>query len=98
MSVEFKDPAEIITVTFAFADELGTANISAVDSVTIAVVTGADPDSAAMLNGAGAISGGDVLQSIRAGVAGADYKLRALAALSDGRKLVRALNFPVRTR
>lgn len=42
------------------------------------------------------IVGSDVLQSMRNGVDGAAYKIRALATLSDGRRLARALVVPVR--
>lgn len=97
MSADFKDPDEIITVTFPFTDELGSATISSVDYVTAAVVSGGeDADVASMLNGAAQVSGGDVLHSIRNGVNGVNYKLRCRVALSDGRKLVRAIDLPVR--
>lgn len=96
MSAESKDPDEIITATFPFAGELGAAELSSVDYVTISVVNGADVDKDAMLNGAGVIVGDDVLQSVQLGVDAVDYKIRCRAVLSDGRKLVRALTIPVR--
>jgi urease gamma subunit len=98
MSADSKDPDEIITVTFPFADELGGATLSSVDYVTMAVVNGEDASASAMLNGSAVISGGDVLQSVQNGLHLVDYKTRCRAILSDGRKLVRALDLPVRTR
>lgn len=98
MSADSKDPEEIITVTFPFSEELGAATIDSVDSVSISIVNGTDPDVGAMLNGAAQISAGDILQSVRNGVAAVDYKLRCRAVLSDGRRLVRAIDLPVRSR
>jgi hypothetical protein len=98
MSADSKDPDEIITVTFPFAGELGVATLDAVDYVTITVIKGNDPSAGAMLNGAASIASADVLQSVRNGVDGNDYKLRCRAVLSDGRKLVRAIDLPVRAR
>lgn len=98
MITDSKDPDEIVTFTFPFGEELGVAIISAVDYLTGAVVNGTDPDVATMINGAASISGGDVLQSIRNGVQGCDYKFRCRVTLSDGRKLVRAIDLPVRSR
>lgn len=98
MSADSKDPDETITITFPFGDELGAATIASVDYVTIALINGTDAAVGTMLNGAAEISGGDVFQSVRYGVHQADYKVRCRAVLSDGRRLVRAIALPVRSR
>lgn len=90
-----KDPAEIITVTFDFSDEIGAATISSTD-VTITVANGTDPAVASMLNGAEVVSGALVYQSVMLGVNGNNYVPRCEATLSDGRVLVRAALLPVR--
>ena len=90
-----KDPAEIVTIPFDFASEIGVLAINSV-AVTITVSNGADAAVGSMLNGAATIAGADVLQSVRLGVAGVDYALRALATLSDGQKILRAATLPVR--
>ncbi|OHC35499.1 MAG: hypothetical protein A2Y50_09065 [Pseudomonadales bacterium RIFCSPLOWO2_12_59_9] len=102
MSIESKDPAEIITVTFPYAKEIGGATIlneadpGANPDITVEITNGTDSGAAQMLNGALQISTSNVLQSVKTGLDGVDYKLRCEAPLSDGRKLVRVLPLPVR--
>jgi hypothetical protein len=95
MSFEAKDPAEIVTLSFAYSSELGTATIASA-ALSITVQSGTDPDVGSMLLGAATISGGDVLQQVRLGVAQCDYMVRCLSTLNDGRKLLRAGTLPVR--
>jgi len=94
---ESKDPAEIITVTFPYAKEIGGAAIGDPD-LSVEIEDGTDAAAAAMLNGAEQVSGSSVLQSVRNGVDGVRYKLRCEAPLSDGRRLVRVLSLPVKRR
>ncbi len=98
MNLDWKDPEEIINVTFPFVDELGTESISAGTAVvTIAVKEGVDASAAAMLNGAPVVSGTNVFQSVKNGVNGAVYGLRCRIDTSGGRRLVLTANLPVRT-
>lgn len=87
-----KDPAESVVVEFAFDGEL-----SEIDSATmaIALLNGADPDIAAMLDGALQIQGTSVLQRVSAGVDQVNYKLRCVATHGDDVR-VRAAILPVR--
>lgn len=99
MTIESKDPEEIINVTFDFTSDLGTEAIAAASQVvTIAVVNGVDAGAAAMLNGAAVIVGSTVRQSVMAGIHGNDYKLRCKVDTSGARRLVLALPLPVRAR
>ena len=90
-----KDPEEIVTITFGFADE-ATPGMLSDAVVTVAVKKGADPDVAGVVNGPPMIDGAFVLQSVKLGADGADYLLRCRAPLTDGRILVRAAILPVR--
>lgn len=90
MSFDIKYPAEIVTLTFPYTKELNGANIIGVPVVTVTVVRGADPGSAAVINGAAQISGSAVLQSIINGLAECDYHFVSQADLSDGRRLLRS--------
>lgn len=98
MNLDWKDPEEIINVTFPFADELGSEAISGGSAVvTISVKQGVDAAAAAMLNGAPVISGTNVFQSVKDGVNGVLYGLRCRIDTSGGRRLVLAAQLPVRT-
>lgn len=96
MNLPAKDPAEFVIVTFDYEHEIGDATVSSA-ALSCAVKSGADADVGSMLYGAAVVSGADVLQLVRLGVDGADYTLRCLATLSDGRKLLRWATLPVRT-
>jgi hypothetical protein len=91
-----KDPEEVVTLTFDFADELGAETINPGPAVAVAVKKGADPDVAQVANGAPQVSGATVLQSVKAGVAGVDYAVRCKATTSGGRVLVIARVLPIR--
>lgn len=98
MNLDWKDPEEIITVTFPFADELGTETITpATAVVAISVKEGADAAAAAMLNGAPVITGTNVFQSVKNGVNAVLYGFRCRIDTSGGRRLVLSANLPVRT-
>jgi len=98
VNLDWKDPEEIIVVTFPFADELGTETIGVgTPVVTVSVKEGADANAAQMLNGAPVISGTSVLQSVRNGVNAVLYGLRCRIDTSGGRRLVLTANLPVRT-
>lgn len=92
---EEKGPAEKVTLTFDFSDELGAETISSA-SVTIAVLTGEDAGAASMLNGAAQVPGaGLVLQSVVAGLNNVDYRL-VCTANTTSRILQLAASLPVR--
>ncbi len=76
-----KTPSEIIPVTFDFTSVITT--VSAVVSLTVIVRAGADPDVAAMLQGAPQIQGPLVVQLIKNGVAGVTYELRCVVTGGD---------------
>lgn len=93
-----KDPSEIVTVTFDFTSELGSETISGSPTVTNEVAGGTDAAFASMLNGAPSASGGNkVLQSVKLGVHGVNYKLKALVNTSASRTLVLSAILPVRS-
>lgn len=75
-----KDPAEAIVMTFDFAKL-----IASIDSVviSISVAKGVDPDVATMLLGSAQITGTEVKQIIRNGVADAIYLIRMDASLGS---------------
>ncbi len=94
---DYKDPEEIIDVSFDFTDDLaGEAIVAASAVVSIAVSSGADPNVAAMISGAPTINGSVVLQRIVNGVDKAAYHLRCRIDTASGRKLVLALQLPVK--
>jgi len=98
MNLDFKDPEEIVTITFDFTRDLGAEAIAAASQVvTIAVVSGADPNVGQVPNGAPQISGTKVLQSIKQGVHLVDYSTRCRIDTSGGRRLVLAALLPVRS-
>lgn len=94
----FKDPAETNTLAFDFSPDLGTETLAAASQTSgIELLAGTDASPANVLNGAPAISGALVMQSVKAGVAGCDYRVWAKANTSGGRTLVVAGVLPVRT-
>lgn len=89
-----KDPAEIVTVSFSFADEAGSISNPV---VTIAHDSGdADPAPASMLVDGPQASGTTVMQKVQGGVLGATYCLRCEVEDDHGGKLVSAGLLPVR--
>lgn len=89
-----KAPGDQITVQFDFG-ALAAAVTS--PTVSIAVLSGADPSASAMLDGDATVVGASVLQRIRNGVAGVDYGLVCLASNGDDRYSLEAV-LPVRDR
>lgn len=99
MTLEVKDPEEIISLAFDFTAEMGAEAITPASAViSIAVVKGVDANVAAMISGQPVISGLLVYQNIANGVDGADYKLRCRIDTDAGRRLVLSTQLPVRTR
>ena len=94
MSINPKDPAEIVTLSYDFASLTATPSSPV---VTISVLYGIDADVAAMLTGAPALVGTKVLQQISAGLAGVDYTVRYQVDAPDGDRYVEAQKLMVRT-
>ncbi len=93
------DAAENKNVVFAFADEVGGANINTA-SVTAELVTGTDANPAGILQGAVTIDNASktVAQAVAApGRSGNTYKLRCQATDANGRVHVIAASLPVVT-
>ncbi|WP_290889423.1 hypothetical protein [Arenimonas sp.] len=90
-----KDSEESFVFAFDFLAELaGSTVVSAV--VSVSCVQGTDAAPAAMLVGALAIDGADVLQLVQGGIDGNTYKLRCVATLANGQRRVRAALLPIR--
>jgi hypothetical protein len=91
----FKDPLELIPVTFDFTPYLGVATIGT-QTVTATVYQGTDATPSAVLSGSPTESAGVVTQKMTGGTPGTDYKLACKATLSDNRVLVLGIVIPVR--
>lgn len=89
-----KDPSESVVIEFDFANEMSAIG-SAIVSASV-YGDGVDPAVSTMLDGAPQVLTAKVLQRVRNGVAGVDYKLRCVAT-SGSDVLVRAGVMPVRT-
>lgn len=88
MTTRFSDcaPGEELILTFDFANGLdGAETLTVVDSVTVAVDYGADPDAAALVQSS-AISGETVLVSVADMVANTDYRITVLCTTSNAAK------------
>lgn len=92
-----KDPAEKVTLTFDFSAELGSATIAGTPVCTVTLVAGTDASPSSLLSGAAQVSGGNVLQLVHNGSAGADYDVKCTATLDDTRILVLGRILPVRS-
>ena len=92
-----KDPEEVDYLPFDFGREMTPGEVIVSVEMSVQVSRGVDPDSAAMLAGLPARSGGTVTQRIAGGVSGAVYTLRCKATTSTGRTLVAAASLPVVT-
>lgn len=91
----YKDPSEIITVTFDFSDVAESVSNPVVE---ISVVSGRDdPSASAMLSGSPVISEMNVLQRVIGGNNGNHYKLRCQIDDADGERWVVADTLEVRT-
>ena len=73
---------EIKAVRFDFSTETQTPLLDPV--VEVSLLVGVDPDPDLVLVGPPAIVGFEVVQKIRPGVVGCEYKLRCVADSSDG--------------
>lgn len=81
-----KDPAEHVTITFDYSQELGLESIVAA-SVLVIVLHGIDPSPLSMLNSAPSIIGAQVLQAIKGGISGVQYEFKCTITTSGGRIL-----------
>jgi len=91
-----KDPDEVLVITWDYAAALDAGETLA-SAVTTASLLSGDTASPLALWGSPLIDGGEVRQTISAGLAGSSYTLRCLATLSSGRLLALAATLPVRT-
>jgi phage gp36-like protein len=89
-----KEPADVVTLSFDFTAD---ADSVSAPQVSIAVVSGTDPDPALMLIGAPTAAGAIVYQRVQGGVNGALYSLQCLAYNGDDRYSIEAL-LPIRAR
>lgn len=96
--LDAKDPEEIITISFDFTTALGADTLTGVPTVTVAVYSGTDAAPGTVLNGAATldVTATKVLQSVKAGVANVDYRIKAKAVTAGGRTLAVARILPVR--
>ena len=89
-----KDPAETVTVSFLFGQELLTGETINGCTISASVLSGTDLNPAAVLNGAPTVSS-TVLQSVTGGLDGVVYFLKATATTNQSRTLVRKGALPV---
>lgn len=82
-----KTSAETKVYSFDFADYLAEGETIDSAEVTLEVYSGEDSDPAAMLNGAAAIDGSSVLQSLQLGTEGVLYEATCEAETSEGQTL-----------
>lgn len=76
---------EVKAIRFDFSSELaGAASLQGEPLVTVMVIDGVDPNPDNVKVSPATISGNEVLQMVRAGVAGVTYKLRAKASDNTG--------------
>jgi len=95
---DFKDPEEMVDLSFDFARDAGAAQIVAPSvAVSVAVASGADPDVAGTVQGAPVVQGHVVFQRFRLGLHRVDYRWRCRVDLDDGRRLVLSMTVPVRS-
>lgn len=93
-----KDPAESLVQNFDFTAALASGETINSAVVSVSLLSGVDPNPAAMLFTTPTIAAGVVLQPFRAGVQDALYKFRCVATLAPpGRVLVLTATLPVRT-
>ena len=77
-----KTPTESQPLGFDFVDDLDVGETISSATFSVVVVDGADPDVGDMLTGSSAISGSEVRQRVRNGVAGVTYEVRAVVVTS----------------
>jgi hypothetical protein len=90
-----KDPAEVVVLSFDFSAELGAETISGSPTIAIATYAGIDATPGTVLYGSPAITGQAVIQTVRQGLDGVDYKIKTQINTSGGRTLVLSGVLPV---
>lgn len=93
-----KDPEEVITLSFDFSADLAGELINGAPVVSVTVFAGTDASPSDLLNGAAQLDGTStkVLQSVKAGLADVDYRVKVKVPTSGSRTLVLARILPVR--
>jgi hypothetical protein len=93
-----KDPEEILTLTFDFSADLAGETINGAPVVSVAAYSGTDAAPGDVLNGAAQLDGTStkVLQSVKAGLADVDYRVKVKVTTAGGRTLAMARILPVR--
>ncbi|TVO57528.1 phage fiber-tail adaptor protein [Denitromonas halophila] len=82
---EPRRPGEAVTLTFDYTGQIPAGvTIVSVDPCDASVLRGTDANPAAVLVGAPALVGVEVLQRVSGGAVGVDYLLVARVVLSDG--------------
>ena len=92
-----KRTGEAVTLVFDFADQLPAGvTIASAEATTVITQRGTDAAPEALIVGAPAVSGAEVLQRVTGGAIGADYLVTARAILSDGQSREMPAVLPVR--
>jgi hypothetical protein len=92
-----KKPGEIITVSWDFRRLLEESETITAQSVAVTVVSGVDPDAAAMISGAAQLVANSVVaQRVVAGLNRVDYRLDFTIDTSAGRRYTESGTLPVR--
>ena len=86
---------EVVPLRFPFSLEIGAGASIVSAAITCTTKRGSDASPSATLLGSPTVIAGDVLQLVRAGVAGCTYLYVCAATLSNGQVLVRAGLLPV---
>lgn len=80
---------EKLVLQFDLSAELEVGEtLSSVSSVTVSVISGTDAAPNDLLNGAATIEAGVVLQPVKAGSAGVDYRIDVVCATSNALKVL----------
>ncbi len=94
MMLSYKDPDEVITLTFDFSAL--TPSVSS-PVISISVLSGIDATPNSIVSGSAQIAGGKILQAIAGGIDGVVYKLKCQIDAPGGSRYVLAANLPVKT-
>lgn len=86
---------ETVTETFDFSSRMGVGETISSAGVSASVFSGTDSSPSSILNGAAAISGQTITQSLTGGVLGVLYLLVATATTSLGQLLQLSAYLPV---
>lgn len=97
--LSYKDPSEIIPVTFLLGNEQQTGDNIVSCVVSASTYSGTDPNPQAIIFGSPDFIDNPpaVLQRIIGGIAGVSYLIRAVITLASGEVLVRQGILPVQT-